>query len=239
MKIKIKNGHTNISYKNQNKFLQIKIKNGLNHKTDYNVLKSFDFVPKLLKNGDNESIWEWIEGEELHNPTNEDLINLAKILLTLHNSKIKLAPFNIKERIISYRKIMNQKKIKIDIIDKMYKKINLILRNMYKTTPIHADLWQSNILKNKSNKLFLVDWEYSHMGDHHFELAYIIESFKMNKDQERLFLEAYDDYNPSFLNKHKALVHYLTILWIHAQEKMPFNDQESIEKLTLLEKNGI
>lgn len=239
MKIEIKNGHTNKSYREDNLFVQYKNKNGLNHLTDYRVLEKFNFVPKLISDTNDEIKWEWIENsEELWNPSDEDLKKIAHILLELHNSKVEFAPFILKKRINEYRKIYNKKNQKIDVIEKSYRKINLILKNMYKTTPVHGDIWQSNVLKSNNN-IFLVDWEYSHMGDHHFELAYIIESYNMTEHQQKVFLEAYDDYNPKLLNKHKALVHYLTILWLCTYDKPPFSDQSSIQKLEKLLEQGI
>lgn len=234
MKIKIQLGHTNESFKDDNNFIQIKKKNGFNHKTDLHNVAKLDFVPKLISDNEFESKWEWIDGEMLDKPSDEDLVILGKKINQLHNSKLVFAPFNLKGRIIEYRKIMNQKNIKIDVIEKMYRKSNLILKNMYKTTPVHGDLWYQNILKTNDKNIFIIDWEYSHMGDHHFDLAYFIEAYNLNEHQEKIFLDSYDDYNPKLLKLHKALVHYLTILWIHAQPKMPFSDKDSIKKLEKL-----
>ena len=52
MKIKIPIGYTNISYKKDNTFFQEKIKNEFNHKTNYQQLDKFDFVPKLYEDND-------------------------------------------------------------------------------------------------------------------------------------------------------------------------------------------
>ena len=119
------------------------------------------------------------------------MVNLAQILLRIHGSKVKLAPFLLAQRINAYRKNYQAKGLKIPIMEKVYRKINLILRNMDKSTPIHGDLWQENIIKTATNKLFIVDWEYSHLGDLHFELAYLIEALRLNEKQEKLFLASY------------------------------------------------
>lgn len=228
---KIIDGYTNFSYKKDGNFVQEKIKNGLNHQSDYNELKVFHFVPKLISNTEKESVWEWIEGKNLTNPSDDDLKKIALMIKEIHHSKIKLSPFNLARRIKEYRKHYQNKQVKIPVIDTLYKRINLILRNMDKTTPIHADIWQNNILKTKDNELFLIDWEYAHMGDIHFELAYIIESFRLNEKQEKNLLDTYHDYNSLFLHNNKILVHYLIVLWLYAQEKMPFPPDESIAKL--------
>ena len=56
MKIKIPIGYTNISYKKDNTFFQEKIKNEFNHKTNYQQLYKFNFVPKLYKYNNQYSI---------------------------------------------------------------------------------------------------------------------------------------------------------------------------------------
>lgn len=236
---KIEIGYTNESYKQDNIFFQIKKKNGLNHKSDYKQLKNFDFVPKLIEDNDEYSKWEWIDGKHLDiNPSKNDLEQLAQILLKLHNSNVKFTKSNIRKRIETYRKIIKQKNIKIEIIEKLYRKINVILKNIDKTKPIHGDLYKVNMIKTKENKIYLVDWEYSHMGDIHFELAYIIEAFNLDSEKEKIFLEAYNNYDSYILKKHKILVNYITILWLYSQDKLFFSPEHCIKRLeNLAEKN--
>lgn len=233
---KIEIGHTNDSYKDGDSFLQYKNKNGLNHLSNNKIISKLDFVPNLMEDNEEFSKWEWIDGENLNNPTKEDLINLAKTLKKLHNSKMGLSKFNLKRRINTYRKIINTKGIKIEIIERLYRKINKILKNMNKNVPIHADLYKYNIIKTKENKLYFVDWEYSHMGDIHFELAYIIEAYEFDDEQKNIFLDSYGDYDPYILKKHFVLVNYLTVLWACAQDKLPFSIDNILKRLEILEK---
>ncbi len=237
-KIKIKNGYTNFSYKRNGFFYQIKNKNGLNHLSNNSEISKFQNAPKLISDSDNHSEWEWINGNNLENPSDQDLINLANILYKLHNSNLKLAKFNIKNRINTYRKILKEKNIKINIVEKLYRKINLILKNMDKNTPIHGDLYKVNMIKTSDNKIYLVDWEYSHMGDRHYELAYIIEAYEFTKEKEKIFLDAYNDYDPYILKKHKVLVNYITVLWLYSQEKLHFSPDNLIKKLEKLYEEG-
>ncbi len=232
MKKKIPIGFTNISYKDGNTFFQEKIKNEFNHKTDYQELAKFDFVPQLYENNNKFSSWEWIEGCSLDNPTEEDLKSLVVILKTLHNSNAKFTKSNIRRRITVYRNILKNKNIKIPIIDKLYKKINNILKVIDTSKPIHGDLYHTNIIKrNNDGKLFIIDWEYSHMGDIHYELAYIIEAYEFNDEQEKLFLNLYEDYDLKLLNYHKILVNYITILWLYSQDSLPFPADKLIKRL--------
>ena len=233
---KINDGHTNISFKKNNTFFQQKIKNGFNHKINYKELKEFDFVPKLIEDTNETIEWEWVDGKTLDNPTNADLIKIAQIFKKIHNSKIQLPKSNIRQRINEYRKILKDKNIKIDIIERLFKKINMILKNINRNTPIHGDVWSKNIIKTNDEKLYFIDWEYAHMGDIHFELAYIIESYNFSKEQEDVLLEEYKDYSDELLKKHKILINYLTILWAYSQNELPYDIKPQIKKLENLSK---
>lgn len=231
---KINVGYTNISYLDNNCFYQEKKYNEFNHKSNYELLKIFDFVPKLIENKNEFSRWEWIDAKQLDDPSNDDLKQMANILNKLHNSNMELAKFNIRKRIEKYRKIMNEKNIRIPIINDLYKKINNILKNMDKTKPIHGDLWKSNILIDKNKKIWLVDWEYSHMGDIHFELAYFIESYELDEEKEKIFLDEYKDYDETLLTKHKILVNYLTVLWLYSNDELFYSPNNLLKRLKQL-----
>ncbi len=235
MKNKIKIGHTNTSFVDGNVFIQEKVYNKFNHKIDYNILQVFNFVPKFISQTIKENKWEFISGI---NPVvnNENLIKIADLVKEVHNSKLTFPPFNIAARIKEYRKILWEKDIKIPIVHDYYKRINYILKNQNKSDPIHSDIWVQNLIEDKNGKLFIIDWEYAHMGDKHFELAYIIESLRLTDEQETFFLNQYDDYNYQFIKNHKELVNYLIILWNNSQPSKAFEDTEFIRKLENFQK---
>ncbi|MGZ9428390.1 phosphotransferase [Mycoplasma sp. 480] len=235
MKIKINNGYTNISYKENDTFLQEKKYNEFNHKINYENLSVFDFVPKLLENSDSLLKYEWIDGKNIE-ITNENLINIANLMKKIHTSKVEMPNSNHAARIKKYREILKNKNINIPIINEYYKKINLILRNMKKDTPLHNDLWANNIIIDQNNKIWIIDWEYASKGDKHFDLAYFIESSRLSDEQETIFLNAYDSYDYEFVLQHRILVLYLIILWVNAQETKPFDDKEFIDKIKVVSK---
>ncbi|MHA3845961.1 phosphotransferase family protein [Mycoplasma sp. VS276A1] len=224
-------GHTNISYKtDHNTMLQTKIRNKFNHKVDYSQLRKLDFVPKLIKDDENEVEWEWIRTQPL--VFNKDTLKqIADDFKTLHNSDLKFPKTNVASRVKEYRKILNERGIKIDVIDEYYKRINLILKNSEANRPLHNDLYLDNILLSKEGKIYFIDWEYCSMGDKHFDLAYFICGAFLNEEQERYFLDCYDTYWEEYLIQQKILVYYLTILWDNAQEVKPFDDSHCIAKL--------
>jgi len=108
---KIQKGHTNVSFREGDIFLQEKIYNEFNHKINYDILKQFNFVPKLISQNNIENKWKFIEGET-PKITNDLLIKIANCLKEVHNSKLIFPPFNIAARIKTYREIMWKKNIK-------------------------------------------------------------------------------------------------------------------------------
>ncbi|WP_434338258.1 phosphotransferase [Mycoplasma capricolum] len=236
MKMKITKGGTNVSYRIDNTFLQIKNYNNFNHQINYELLKDFDFVPKLISNDQKEIVWEYVEGNE---PV-VDLNNIKAItnqIKQLHNSNLNFPKNNLKQRVQYYRQKMNELNSGIEIIDKYANLIDDILDKMDHSTPLHNDLFPFNMIETK-NKIYFVDWEYATMGDKHFELAYLIETSNMNSECEKVFLDLYNDYDSYKLLLNKIFVNYIVILWIRTQTSAPYNttffEQKIINYVTKL-----
>ncbi|UOE63356.1 phosphotransferase [Mycoplasmopsis bovis] len=221
----INKGHTNISYLLNGNFVQEKIYTGFNHKIDYKILSIFDFVPKLINDDETKVEWEFIKGDE-PKLSDENLIKIAKYLYTIHHSKLKFPPSNHAARVKKYRKILSEKNVNIKALNDFYRNVNKTLSNMRTDIPCHNDLWTSNlVLQDETEKLYICDWEYATMGDPLFELAYFIESANLSKEQEKVFLDAYGEYDELFLIRHKMLVNYLVILWVYSQDEKPFSTE--------------
>ncbi|WP_434334552.1 phosphotransferase [Mycoplasma capricolum subsp. capricolum] len=236
MKMKITKGGTNVSYRIDNTFLQIKNYNNFNHQINYELLKDFDFVPKLISNDQKEIVWEYVEGNE---PV-VDLNNIKAItnqIKQLHNSNLNFPKNNLKQRVQYYRQKMVELNSGIEIIDKYANLIDDILDKMEHSTPLHNDLFPFNMIETK-NKIYFVDWEYATMGDKHFELAYLIETSNMNSECEKVFLDLYSDYDSYKLLLNKIFVNYIVILWIRTQTSAPYNttffEQKIINYVTKL-----
>lgn len=235
-KIKINRGHTNREkYKIGDTFVLFKDKNPFNHLIDYSVLSEFDFVPKLIEQTEEKLVWDWIEGEHLTHPTKEDLVELGRILRTLHKSEIKLHKNNLRKRIQSYLKIVHEKGHRIPEIEDNYREMFKLMSRMGNLNPTHNDVWPENIIKDQNGKIWLVDWEYATMGDKHFDIAYLIESMYLDEHEEKIFLDSYnsfDDYNAyiqEWMPLYQRFVNWITIVWAYAQDTMPF-DIEPLKK---------
>ena len=230
MQDKIKLGHTNKEkYINEDNNLVIKkTYTGFNHKLNYELTQVFDFVPKLIKDNEELSEWQYIEGDVLNNPTDEDLKQLGRMMRQIHLSDIKLPKNNLRQRVKQYIRTVNDKYLKIDEINEHWKTMQKLMTKMGNLNPSHNDIWWENIVKDPNNKLWLVDWEYATMGDKHFDLAYYIESAKLDERQEGILLDAYgenDDYRAhieEWMDDYKLFVNWLTLVWGYAQDELPF-----------------
>lgn len=228
--IEIKIGHTNRSFRDGDKFIQEKIYNAFNHKIDYKILSKFDFVPKLISDDQKYLKYQWIETNQL-TFNKEVLIQIANNFKTLHDSELIFPKNNISQRIKEYLKTLKERNNSIKELDPYYKRILKILKNSATNRPLHNDLYNQNILVDKNNKVYFIDWEYATMGDKHFDLAYFITGSYLNEEQEQIFLEAYDTYWEEYLIQQKILVYYLTILWNNVQVPKAFDDSELFIKL--------
>ncbi|WP_198402977.1 phosphotransferase [Mesomycoplasma dispar] len=226
---KISIGFTNESFRDGPKFVQKKIHNGMNHEIDYKILSNFKFVPKLIFDSKELIIWEWIDGSEVE-LTPESLQKIAIQLKEVHDSELDFPPSNHNFRVECYLKTLSEKGIKNRIISKYYDFIKEILQKMDKSKPLHNDLWLMNMVE-KDHKIYFLDWEYASKGDIHFDLAYFIESARLDDKNERIFLDFYGKTNYKDILVQRIFVLYLIILWVNAQETKYFDDEPYMEKL--------
>lgn len=234
----INKGHTNkLKYIEDKKFIIEKTYNGFNHKIRYEELSSIPFAPKLIENTKEKVVFECIDGESMINFNNADLEEIGKNLRTLHKSDLKLPNFNIRRRVQDYLKILKDKMIKVDQIDRNYDEMFKLMARMKHINPCHNDLWPQNIMKDKNQKIYFVDWEYATMGDKHFDLVYFIESARLSQEQEKIFLNAYnsqDDYRAyieEWMPQYKKFVNWFIVLWAHTLDEMPFDISAILKKL--------
>ncbi|WP_029512525.1 phosphotransferase family protein [Mycoplasmopsis iners] len=233
MKIEITTGHTNKSFKDNDLFIQEKVKTGFNHNLNYELLKQFDFVPQLIKNSNTELIWKFIEGQ-VPKPNSQNLKQIALNLKELHNSKLNFPKSNHQARVEKYLEILKQKNINLAIVENLKPFVFELLKNNQNKWPLHNDLWLNNMILDSKDKLWIIDWEYSTMGDVNFELAYFIEASALDDVHTQYFLTIYQDYDYLKVLKNRIFVNYLVILWVNAQDVLHFPYEPFIEKINSL-----
>ena len=222
---KLTGGLTNITYlvkDDQNNLLvkQILQNDFCNHEIDYNILKKFNFVPKLIMQESKINYWQYIPNQQLQ-LNKRNLQKMATLLKKVHASDLEFPKNNIIKRINFYLSEINKKHSNKNLPVQIKKYFQLaidVAKQLKQSTPVHNDPWIKNFLLSQSNKIYLIDWEYATMGDFHFDLAYFIYGSNLNFIQMKHFLKKYQSYDTLTLKKAAFLVNYLTILWIYKHD---------------------
>lgn len=201
-----------VSYNNNDYFVKICIADYLhtdriNELSILNKVSKINLAPNIyyFSNKSGNMITSWIDGTmpSLDDFNSSNFLNmLSNSLKSLHNLKCEkqFNPFNdIRKRI----------EICKDLNLPLPKSINILLEFLtyieYKLnkSPLiglcHNDLNASNIILT-SNKLYLVDYEYSSMGDIFFDLA-TISWFFSEKSRKDLLKFYFGEYNPKDYEK--------------------------------------
>lgn len=144
---------------------------------------------------------DFISGAETLNggtiQRHENLRQIAQILKTLHNSKVRFDnDFNVFCEILNYEKLLKQVNGKMyDGYDEIRPQIFALedLLNKYgvSVTPCHNDLVAENFVKSDFGKIYLIDWEYSGMNDPMWEFAALFIENGFSRENENFFLQEY------------------------------------------------
>lgn len=115
----------------------------------------------------------------------------CSILRKLHISKEKMKNiFDIYSKIELYEKLSKQKnalffKDYYNIKERVYLLKDII--DDIKLVPCHNDTVSENFIKNRENKMYLIDWEYVGMNDPMWDLvAYCLENNFTENEEELL-----------------------------------------------------
>ena len=168
-------------------------------------------------------ISKFIENSEALNPNSskkiENMEMVCSILRKLHTSKEKMKNiFDIYTKIELYEKLSKQKnalffKDYYQVKEKVYLLKDII--DDIKLVPCHNDTVSENFIKNKENKMYLIDWEYAGMNDPMWDLAaYCLEN-NFTENEEELFLKIYFKGNIEDKYKKRILINkiYQDFLW--------------------------
>lgn len=168
-------------------------------------------------------ISKFIENSESLNPNSskkiENMKMVCSILRKLHTSKEKMKNiFDIYTKIELYEKLSKQKnalffKDYYQVKEKVYLLKDII--DDIKLVPCHNDTVSENFIKNKENKMYLIDWEYAGMNDPMWDLAaYCLEN-NFTENEEELFLKIYFKGNIEDKYKKRILINkiYQDFLW--------------------------
>lgn len=105
------------------------------------------------------------------------------------------------------------------------------LKNSDLSTPIHNDLYFSNILLTDEEKVYFVDWEYASMGNKYFDLALFVCATDLSVENETELLLQYKDVNLyEYLNE-KLVAYFFICTWAIAKNEIPINIKYFLTKL--------
>ena len=185
--------------------------------TEINYL---DIAPNILyKNSLNGIfIWNYIEGNEVHflQNNNHNLLNeLGKKIKILHQHPLnKNTSADFKSSIDFYKDQLKDLDNQT-IIDKGFLLFDELSSDGLDHVLSHNDLNYKNILYNLDYKF--LDWEYSCINHPYFDLASVIQTFKLQEGQIEVFLNGYginqSKANLKTLDRWVEFTYYLDYFW--------------------------
>ena len=231
-----------------------------------NEIKELDISPKVYILDEDNELWQditivdYIEGEQLNNISNLDVINLSKNLKKLHNFS---ATYDIEENLPYKCEIFDEfawgedkmiENYKYKDIEKVYEKYNSIkkrlgewfnnLKIFEKCTELcicHADLKYENILRTSSD-IMLIDWECAWIDIIETDIWRLFSWCNFTNSQQELFINYYFWKQPSKLiifriMSIKTVLDFFKIIddfCVHKRKL--FEAEEMIEELSRFEK---
>lgn len=164
---------------------------GLNNKTLY-----FD-IPS------GEKLALYVEGQIL---SNTDVVSYnevsAEALKKIHQSQVKLLPYNAFTRLDQYENLCKQMNYVFPETYKVFRGQLNEMRVLYqneKMVPCHCDYQPTNLVMGK-DQMYVLDWEFSGMNDPYYDIACY---GNVGIDKAVLLLETYLQHKPS----HEELKH--------------------------------
>lgn len=144
-----------------------------------------------------------------------NLLELIEIFRRLHGAEERMyARHDLSEMIHHYETLaLEENRVKMERILPLRAEIHALL-DVYESftveeVPCHMDAVFINILQDKNDQLFLIDWEYSGMFDPLWDLATLFMSLEMKEEEEAFFLEQY--YGRAARSDEKQRLHLLKI----------------------------
>ena len=212
------------------------IKKGINVDLDLNARREYTFL-RLLKMRKGEKIapepyfyasdpesdlliMERIEGQEVKELSDEDLIKIAQAMATVHKPEFKKPgiPFHYREKASQYDRLIEQIDFLRDWFDELSPYINdvnlseefnlnqlieakdIILdtalnnRDNFKDSSfslIHYDFNPGNILKDNNGKILFLDWRQASIGDRGMDVAKLFYKNYLDEYQQEIFFTTY------------------------------------------------
>lgn len=167
----------------------------------------------------------FIEGAETLNRATiqryENLIQVADIFKTLHNSSVRLNnDFNVFREILNYEDLLQKANAKMyegydDIRNSVFALQDRLNILGIELKPCHNDLVPENFIADYDGRLFLIDWEYSGMNDPMWDFAALFLESEFCESSKEIVLNRYFEGSTDEIIKEKILIYQILmdILW--------------------------
>lgn len=160
------------------------------------------WLPNCYFDSENLRIFEWLNVTQTsaENFNSADFVHkLCEFLTALHGDISTLPMLDIKKHLNNYYQLalLNNKRseatLKIDLEHALS-----LSKDFVASKTCHNDLSPGNILLG--SQLYVVDWEYSCIGDPVFDLAGISINFNLENEQERQLFDTYIDVSGTYFH---------------------------------------
>ncbi len=168
---------------------------------------------------------EFIEGAETLNPATvqryENLLQIADIFRTLHNSSVRMNnDFNVFREILSYENLLaGAGAVMYDGYDNIRDEVFALQDRLndigVELRPCHNDLVAENFIKDKNGRIYLIDWEYSGMNDPMWDFAALFLESDFSETNRSIILKRYFGGMPDEAVMEKILIYQILmdVLW--------------------------
>ena len=164
--------------------------------------------PMLLDREKGLMITSFIDGRHKHRLSQQELKKMAQLLKKLHAIRVRLKRNSFKKNFSFRDKKVKHAFIRLDKYPKEY-------------ALGHNDLHPQNIIF-QHRQIKLIDWEYARYSDIYFDLVSILIEYKLNPNDQRLFLRSYfgkKKINPHKIHAYRLIYKELWQLWFKKLER--------------------
>ncbi|MBU4689534.1 phosphotransferase [Mycoplasma zalophidermidis] len=216
---KIGRGLTNLSYVQNDLFIQIKQKNEFNHLNKLSLFDKLKCNEKVIFENENMIIRKYINSLDINFGNEYIITDIAKAISELHCSRIKLKDNVIRQRIEKYIEVLNNhRKFNLVFTPNIIKTLLTYAEFLTNDVPSHNDLNKENILLDNTNNIKFIDFEYSSMNSIYFDLSYCASALELSPELEIKFLNSYSENSSRIIDlneyhKTKALANFYGIAW--------------------------
>ena len=147
--------------------------------------------------------------------------NLAMLLRRLHTLQPVGQPFNLRDRVASYARIIDTAEGR-ELADDTQRQLRELETRPSTCCLCHNDLISANIVEGRT--LVLIDWEYAAIGNPMFDLATIAEHHHFNLDKADALISAYfgslREEDVRRLSRYRSFYRRLLVLWLASVEQL-------------------